>query len=82
MKKVILHRGATFVFSGDRKAVFKFNGGAGALLCSKCKIVIKTGKDFTEIEWKAVRGEANIEAQFCNECKAINRDKQIDKILK
>ena len=51
------------------KAVFKFNGGLGALLCSDCWVIIKTGKDFTEEEKKGIRGELEIEPQFCEKCK-------------
>ena len=36
------------------KAVIKFNGGNLALLCSKCSVIIKTGKDFTKEEMDAV----------------------------
>lgn len=64
------------------KAIFKFNGGAGAILCSKCRVIIKTGKDFNENESKAMRGEAKLEEQFCNACKALEREKKIDEILK
>ena len=31
----------------QQTAIFKFNGGAGALLCSKCKVIIKIGKDLS-----------------------------------
>ena len=64
------------------KAIFKFNGGAGALLCSTCHVIIKTGKDFTIEEAKACRGEIKLGYQLCNKCKARDRDRQIDKILK
>lgn len=50
------------------KAKFKFNGGQGALLCSKCSIIIKEGRFFTEDEWKAARGEIKMGPQFCDEC--------------
>jgi len=57
------------------KAIFKFNGGRGAILCSKC--IIKTGKDFTENEWRAYRGDIELEEQICNACKAKERENQI-----
>lgn len=63
------------------KSIFKFNGGLGAILCSKCSVIIKTGKDFTENEWKAFRGELKLESQFCNKCKAELRDQKIVEIL-
>lgn len=51
------------------KAIFKFNGGLGALLCSKCRVIIKTGKDFTDDEWKCIRGEIELPKQYCEKCK-------------
>ena len=50
------------------KAIFKYNGGAGALLCSECKVIIKTGKDFTEEEKAAIKGEIELDEQYCDEC--------------
>ena len=47
------------------KAIFKYNGGLGALLCSKCKVIIKTGRDFTEEEIKAIKGKVNMPPQYC-----------------
>ena len=52
-----------------KKAIFKFNGGLGALLCSKCNVIIKTGKDFNETEKKAIKGEISLKEQFCEKCK-------------
>jgi len=37
------------------KAIMKFNGGLGSIICSKCGVIIKTGKNFTDEEWKAIR---------------------------
>jgi len=51
------------------KAIFKLNSGNGALLCSKCRVIIKTGKDFTDLEWDAVKGIKHIPPQFCDKCK-------------
>jgi hypothetical protein len=51
------------------KAVFKFNNGLGALLCSKCRVIIKTGIDYTEEEIKASKGEVIMPPQYCNNCK-------------
>jgi len=42
------------------KARFKFNGGRGALLCSRCFRIIKTGEYFNEQEKLAMRGEINL----------------------
>ena len=52
-----------------KKAVFKFNGGKLALLCSKCGVIIKTGKYFTKSEKHAAIGEKSIPAQYCDKCK-------------
>lgn len=51
------------------KAIFKFNSGLGALLCSKCRKIIKIGQEFTPDEVKAIKGEIKLGAQYCNNCK-------------
>lgn len=50
------------------KAKFKFNNGNGALICTKCGIIIKEGRYFTDDEWKAYKGELKLPAQFCDKC--------------
>lgn len=50
-------------------AIFKFNSGMGAILCSKCRIIIKVGSEFTELEELAMRGEVELKAQYCEKCK-------------
>jgi hypothetical protein len=50
------------------KAKFKFNGGAGALLCSKCNKLIKDGSEFTQEELKAYKGKITIAAKYCDWC--------------
>lgn len=50
------------------KAIFKYNGAAGALLCSHCKVIIKIGKDFTDEEKAAIKGEIELDEQYCDEC--------------
>lgn len=62
------------------KAIFKFNGGQGVLLCSNCSVIVKTGKDFTEQEWAALQGKGEISSVYCNECK--NKVVDLDEILK
>ena len=64
-----------------KKAIFKFNGSLGCILCSKCRVIIKTGKDFTNEEWQAFRGEIELEEQICGECKSKEREKQIDTVI-
>lgn len=54
----------------NNMAIFKYNGGLGALLCSSCRVIIKTGKDFTEEEIKAIKGKGPmLPAQYCSNCK-------------
>jgi hypothetical protein len=53
----------------DNRANFKFNGGLGALLCSECSVIIKTGRDFTEEETQGILGKLELPAQFCQNCK-------------
>jgi hypothetical protein len=57
------------------KADFKYNGGAGALLCSKCKVIIKTGKDYTTEEKEASKGKIQLPPQYCDKCKKLNLEK-------
>lgn len=51
------------------KAIFKYNNGQGALLCSKCSVIIKYGRDFTVQEHLAMQGKVKLEPQYCNNCK-------------
>ena len=34
---------------------FKFNDGYGAILCSKCGIILKSGSQIPEYVWEAVK---------------------------
>ena len=52
----------------------KWNGGALALLCSKCSGIIKTGKDFTIEELNFVNKGGSqakywLPPQYCDKCK-------------
>lgn len=49
-------------------AIFKFNGSLGALLCSQCSKIIKTGIQFTEEESMAMRGKIEMAPQYCEDC--------------
>jgi hypothetical protein len=53
----------------QEKAIFKFNGGRGAILCNDCRVIIKTGISFTEYETEAILGRAELGPQYCNDCK-------------
>lgn len=52
------------------KAIVKFNGGNLAILCSKCRAIIKTGKDFTKKELDFVFEKGNLSPQYCEDCKS------------
>ena len=52
-----------------KKAKFKWNNGRLAILCSKCNVIIKTGKDFTQDEFEALKGHKYLEPQYCEKCK-------------
>lgn len=51
------------------KALIKFNGGNLALLCSGCRVIIKTGKDFTEeeIQFAITKGK-HLDPLYCEQC--------------
>ena len=51
------------------KAIFKFNNGNGALLCSGCRKIIKTRSSFSGIELAAEKGTFKLLARYCDECK-------------
>ena len=51
------------------RAIFKFNNGEGALLCSKCRVIIKTLKDMDDVEKHAFHGDILLLAQYCDKCK-------------
>lgn len=34
---------------------FKFNGGNGAILCSRCGVILKSGNEIPEYVWDAVK---------------------------
>lgn len=55
----------------ENKAVFKFNNGIGALLCSKCSKVIKTGLEMTQEEWETI---SQLEAQYCEDCGGLEQN--------
>jgi len=44
----------------------------GALLCEKCRTIIKVGSEFTPTEWAALRGEVHLDPQLCNECAKLS----------
>ncbi len=52
-----------------KTATIKFNNGNLAILCSKCSVIIKVGKDFTEEEKQAACGKWKLPPQYCDKCK-------------
>ena len=57
------------------KPVLKFNGGAGAILCVECSIIIK--QNLTEDEWN---GKTNL--LYCDSCLKKIRKKKIQTLNK
>jgi hypothetical protein len=53
----------------DEKAIFKYNGGLGALLCSKCRVIMKLGSSFNDEEISAIKGMVDMPPQYCKQCK-------------
>lgn len=51
---------------------FKFNSGNSALVCSSCGGILKTGNEFTEDEWRALRGEIDLGNKYCGDCEGTN----------
>lgn len=55
-------------------ALVKYNGGRLALLCSKCRVIIKTGKDFTEEEGLFARGKIDyLPPRYCKDHESNSR---------
>jgi len=52
----------------EEKAIFKMNGSLGAILCSSCRRILKTRKDFTTDELMASRGKFELPPQYCEIC--------------
>ena len=56
------------------RAIFKFNGGLGALLCSNCSVIIKVGSMFNDQDISAIKGKVDMPPQYCKQCKPNNMD--------
>jgi hypothetical protein len=52
----------------EEKAIFKFNNGNLAILCSKCSKIIKAGFEFTDEEKSSCRGKSELPPQYCDKC--------------
>lgn len=55
----------------EKKFNIKFNGGYGALLCTKCGAIIKIGRDFDEIEKTYINADIDSE-EYKNCIKIMN----------
>lgn len=55
------------------KAIFKFNNGNRALLCSKCFTIIKTGIAFSHDENMAFLDHIALGPQYCSDCFCTTR---------
>ena len=54
----------------EERAIIKFNNGQGALLCSKCRKILKTGSEFNTQEREYARGDLNyLPPLYCESCK-------------
>lgn len=50
------------------KAIFKFNSGNLALLCSDCREIIKIGSQFSSKELLACSNKLDLQPQYCQQC--------------
>lgn len=54
----------------EKKATVKLDGGRIAILCSKCRKIVKSGKDLTPEELdKIFDVKSHLPAQYCDDCK-------------
>ena len=49
------------------KAIVKLDGGKISLLCSKCRVILKSGKDLMEEEIEKIFTN-QLTAQYCDKC--------------
>lgn len=47
------------------RAIIKFNDGMGAVLCSRCRKILREGGSMTQSDIKAMRGELLLPPQYC-----------------
>lgn len=64
------------------KAKFTLNNSKGALHCSNCLTIIKEGDQFTDEEWKAMRGDIELPRQYCDHCKPADQKEEDKKSKK
>lgn len=60
--------------------ILKLNGGRGALLCDKCRVIVM--EDFASYELKALIALSNTEGKwFCEECDPAVHKVQAEKLV-
>ncbi len=61
----------------NNSAIFKFENGNAAKLCSKCNSPIRSDVDFTEIDWMLYREQiknTTLFMEFCDTCKSVGKE--------
>jgi hypothetical protein len=51
-----------------KKAILKLNGGLGAVLCSSCSVIIRSGNTLTDEDRLAIKRKIKLYAQYCKPC--------------
>lgn len=48
---------------------FKFNGGYGAILCERCGVILKEGRQIPEYVWDAVKNDTvkDLPGMYCED---------------
>jgi len=52
----------------ENKAIIKYNGGMGAVLCNSCGCIVRAGAELTEEDKSCLRGELALHEQYCGKC--------------
>lgn len=65
-------------FDKMEKAIIKFNSGRLALLCSGCRTIIKTGRDFTPEEREFAINDKHLDPQYCEKCNNVLLEEQVN----
>ncbi len=53
----------------ENRAIIKYNGGMGAVLCNSCGCIVRAGAKLTEEDKSCLRGQLALPEQYCNKCK-------------
>jgi len=52
----------------ENKAIVKYNGGMGAVLCNSCGGIVRAGAELTKEDKSCLRGELALHEQYCGKC--------------